>query len=100
MDSKLTWTCDGPVTNVSVSIKMQKRASSGAWVDVPNSLNNLKLTSLAAGVSKKLMTGGNLICTPGTYRTAGKGGATNAQGMSAKSGWAYGDPVRVTCPKK
>lgn len=100
MDAKLRWTCDGPVTNTSVSIKMQRRTASGGWVDVPNSLNTYKRSKvLPAGERVTLMTGGNLVCTPGTYRTGGKGGATNAKGKSASIGWAYGDPVKVSCSK-
>lgn len=100
MDSKLTFSCDGAVTNATISIKMQKRTASGTWVDVPNSLNSSGPFKLAANTTAKIMTGGNLLCVVGTFRTAGKGKATNAQGVTDSIDWYYGDPAQVTCDKK
>ena len=98
MDSKLTFQCDGAVHAVSVTVKMQRNVG-GSWIEVPNSSRTISIDNLPANTPLKVMTGGNLLCTVGTFRTAGKGRATNAQGLSDSLDWYYGDPVDVTCPK-
>lgn len=97
MDSKLTFTCDRVVHAVSITIKMQRRAG-GSWIEVPNSSRTISIDNLLANTPLKVMTGGNLLCTVGTFRTAGRGTATNAQGLRDSLDWYYGDPVSVTCP--
>ncbi len=96
MDAKATITCSATVTNVSATIKLQKKNGS-SWVDVAGSEGTNTKSSLAANAKLVVMTGGNLRCVNGTYRAAGKGSATYQGKSNGSAVWQYGSETSVVC---
>lgn len=96
MDSKMSFLCNGPVNQVNLAIKMEKYVGS-QWVLVPTSPATRFVGSNPSRTVIKIQTGGNLPCVNGTYRTVGKGSATNSDGLSDSTDWYAADPVEVTC---
>lgn len=96
MDAKATIRCTVVVTAVSVTIKMQRKSSSGVWADVPGTINTRETASLAAN-SNFVVTTRPRGCVAGTYRAAGRGNATYKGVANASAVWQYGNAAKVVC---